>query len=146
MGSAFGIDCEDCNYSWEFNVGSGMMWEPTLENLKTNFLSLDQSLDLDIRLKGRNPNTIDFYEGIFYCKKCLFIQGRLHYHLEVPQSEYIISTHKCSRCRRELTQIKDLGTDDLEIKEIRQIASKLGVICKKCKSHNLNFKEGCLWD
>ena len=70
----------------------------------------------------------------------MFIQGRFHYHLELPQSENIISTHKCSRCRRELTQISDPGTDELEITEIRQIASKLGVICKKCKSHNLNLR------
>jgi hypothetical protein len=146
MGSGFGIDCEDCNYSWEFNVGSGMMWNPTLDNLKSNFLSFDQAMDLDFQLLGRLPDTVDFYAGIFYCKKCLFIQGRFHYHLEVQQGENIISAHKCSRCRRELTQIKDPDTDELEIEELRKMSSELNLKCKKCKSHNISFGEGLLWD
>ena len=146
MGSGFGIDCEDCNYSWEFNIGSGMMWEPTLDNLKSNFLSFDQSLDLDTRLNGKLPDTVDFYQSTFYCKKCLFIQGRLFYHLKVRQGEDIVLTHKCSRCRRELTQIKDPGINNFEIRKLRKKASELELKCKKCKSQNISFTEVCPWD
>ena len=143
MGTSIGINCEVCHYEVLLRMGEGFSYESTLENLRSNFLTPKQRMFLDQSISGDPVKSVSFYEGLFFCDKCLYLQGRLRYSITTVPGRQIASSHKCSRCKRELQKF-DIRESDVE-DAINKI-NELGLRCKKCQSPHINVSPGILWD
>ena len=143
MGTSIGVHCEVCHYEVLLRMGIGFSYESTLENLRSNFLTPKQSMKLDQSISGDPVESVNFYEQLFFCDKCLYLQGRLRYTITTVHGCQIASSRKCSRSKRELQKI-DISESDVEDR-INKI-NALGLRCKKCRSPHINVSDGILWD
>lgn len=154
MGSSYGISCRECDYSKDFMIGIGMMYNPySLRDFDSEFALLPHLIRskkslayIKKLLNEKNAEIADGYgHEIYRCPKCGEFHGRFYLRLEYDGGSYEVE-YKCPKCKAGLKLI------DYDINEVEGWQEKKINLekypCPKCGNFSL-YEDGnglILWD
>ena len=132
--SGFYFKCDDCGHDDEYLFGIGFVFS-SLENVIELLPGRKWQAANDLYKNNKEAEFIyDGYE-VYQCEKCASVQNTFLVEAKDKNNNILFSSvNKCGRCKKPRKKIKHTET---EIKNFK---------CPKCKSTNLSYKEGIMWD
>ncbi|MDB0003437.1 hypothetical protein N9E50_02170 [Alphaproteobacteria bacterium] len=133
MGYGIDIKCNECEYSKEYLLGMGMAFsshEALIESLPKN--KRDKALEL-LKIEGTESLLGSYF--VYQCDDCKSVQNIFDLQiLDKDKNVLFKSFDDCPKCKKPRRQ---LNYRDNKLKRYR---------CPKCKSDNIDFNEGMMWD
>jgi len=128
MGTLVSAECEHCNASEIFYLGSGMMLS-SIENVWTGVPSHAKNRIKEV-IENHGVTSTYFEYDLFECEVCNTLHGRFNVILEYDGDQIFKIQFRCGKCRNLL---KEAG---------------LGKCykCKDCGEKSVSLKECGLWD
>ena len=134
MGSGFYFKCNKCDHDNEYLFGIGFLFS-SLESVIDLLPGKKLQMAKDLYENNKEAEfTYDGYE-VYQCEKCASVQNTFLVEARDKNKKILFSSvNNCSRCKQPRKKIKHTET---EIKNFK---------CPKCKSDDLTYMPGVMWD
>lgn len=156
MGSSYGIECSNCDYSKEFETGIGMLYSPeNILDFENEYVSLKNLVEPEIfekakTLVDKEAATLNrtYGHSIYRCQGCGEFYNKFLFSLNYNNSTFTPS-YKCPTCNSKLTDVLEIpeylfDDDSLWRKEEIQLEKYQ---CPKCNEYKLKQSDVMImWD
>jgi DNA-directed RNA polymerase subunit RPC12/RpoP len=136
MDDGIGLNCRNCDYNFSTILGVGMR-HSSLENV-IDLIHYKRRRKV-LNVLREHPTARSTYEHKLYrCNKCGGFYGRFWAKIEDRGTVLFETVFKCSKCRKELAEIKTIPMDNTG-----RITS---YSCPKCHKKSLYYLPVAPWD
>jgi len=136
MGTGYIIECNNCSFTKEVDVGVGMM-HGTSDACILSTSKKDQAIIKEITSKDKKAVFDIGGYSVFKCSKCSSLSNKFHIKVNLDDKILFDNNPNCRNCKIKM-DLLIVDEDQMKIIGIEN--------CPKCKNDKITINQSMLWD